>query len=52
VIPFAGKDGKVISDRDYFDMGEFIYERVPVLRSVIGYIKRKMARPSSADIVY
>jgi predicted SnoaL-like aldol condensation-catalyzing enzyme len=47
LITFGGKDGKVISHRDYFDMGEFIYERVPVLRSVIGYIKRKMAGESS-----
>ena len=28
--------------RDYFDMGEFIYERVPVLGSVIRAIKRRL----------
>lgn len=43
LITFGGKDGKVISHRDYFDMGEFIYERIPVMGSVIGFIKRKMA---------
>lgn len=47
LINFGGKDGKVISHRDYFDMGEFIYERVPVLSSVIRYIKKKMAGESS-----
>lgn len=36
-------DGKATGHRDYFDMGEFVYERVPVLRSIIGYIKRRLA---------
>jgi limonene-1,2-epoxide hydrolase len=43
LITFGGKEGKVILHRDYFDMGEFIYERVPVLGSVIRFIKNKMA---------
>ena len=43
IITFGGKEGKAISHRDYFDMGEFIYERVPILRSVISYIKKRMA---------
>jgi ketosteroid isomerase-like protein len=42
VIQFNPKNGKAIYHRDYFDMGEFIYERVPVLRSIIEYIKNKM----------
>lgn len=29
--------------RDYFDMGEFIYEGVPVLGSVIRYIKGRLS---------
>lgn len=36
-------EGKVTAHRDYFDMGEFVYERVPVLKTLIGYIKRKLA---------
>ncbi len=36
--------GKAIWHRDYFDMGEFIYERVPVLKSIIKYIKNKFAQ--------
>ncbi len=27
---------------DYYDMGEFIYEQVPLLRNVIGLIKNKL----------
>jgi ketosteroid isomerase-like protein len=42
-IRFGGSDGKVIFHRDYFDMGAFIYERVPVLGRVIRYIKGKLA---------
>lgn len=42
LIKFDPKSGMVTHHRDYFDMGEFIYERVPLLRSVIGYIKSKM----------
>lgn len=34
--------GKVIYHRDYFDMGEFIYEHIPVLKNIIGYIKSKL----------
>lgn len=36
--------GKVLYHRDYFDMGAFIYEHVPVLGSVLGYIKRRMEK--------
>ena len=43
VLTFDGTAGKVIRHRDYFDMGEFVYERVPVLKSVVGYIKKRMA---------
>ncbi len=44
-IKFGGPEGKVVYHRDYFDMGEFIYEQVPVLKSVIGWIK-SLLRPS------
>lgn len=45
LITFGGKEGKAITHRDYFDMGEFVYERIPVLRTVIGFIKKKLAQP-------
>jgi hypothetical protein len=35
-------DGKVYYHRDYFDMGEFIYERVPVLGGIIRGIKNRL----------
>jgi hypothetical protein len=43
VITFGGPEGKAIAHRDYFDMGEFVYERVPILKSVIHFIKGRMA---------
>jgi limonene-1,2-epoxide hydrolase len=43
VITFGGPEGKAITHRDYFDMGEFVYERVPILKSLIRYIKGRMA---------
>ena len=36
------EDRRVNYHRDYFDMGEFIYERVPVLGSVIRAIKHRL----------
>lgn len=44
LITFGGLEGKAISHRDYFDMGEFIYEHIPVLKSVIGFIKGRLAK--------
>ncbi len=44
LITFGGPEGKAISHRDYFDMGEFIYERIPVLKSIIGYIKGRLSK--------
>lgn len=35
-------DQLITHHRDFFDMGAMIYERVPVLGSVIGHIKRKL----------
>lgn len=35
-------DGRVNDHRDYFDMGEFIYERVPVLGGIIRAIKNRL----------
>ncbi len=45
-IQFGGKEGKVIYHRDYFDMGEFVYETIPVLGSVIRFIKKKLLPPA------
>ena len=42
LITFGGRQGKVVAHRDYFDMGEFIYERIPLLGTAIGFIKNKM----------
>ncbi len=42
VITFGGSEGKAIRHRDYFDLGAFIYEQVPVLGSLIRYIKGKL----------
>ncbi|HKK70466.1 MAG TPA: nuclear transport factor 2 family protein [Candidatus Krumholzibacteria bacterium] len=35
-------DDRCIFHRDYFDMGAFVYENVPVLRNVVGYVKKKL----------
>jgi hypothetical protein len=43
LIEFSGPEGKAIFHRDYFDMGEFIYERVPVLKFIIQAIKKRIA---------
>ncbi len=34
------KDGKAVYHRDYFDMGAFIYEQLPLLKSVIHQVKK------------
>lgn len=35
------KDGKVIYHRDYFDVGAMLYEHIPVIGSLIKWIKKK-----------
>ena len=35
-------DGKINAHQDYFDGGDLLYEHVPVLGSVIGYLKKRM----------
>ncbi|TQP53611.1 nuclear transport factor 2 family protein [Vibrio cholerae] len=37
-------DGKVTYHRDYFDMGEMLYEQLPVLGQVIRAIKRRLGQ--------
>jgi ketosteroid isomerase-like protein len=36
------KDGKAIYHRDYFDMGAFIYEKIPVLGWMVRKVKSKL----------
>lgn len=36
------KDGKAIYHRDYFDMGAFIYERIPVVGWMVRQVKKKL----------
>ena len=42
IIKFNG-EGKATYHRDYYDMGEFVYENVPILNMVIFFIKEKLA---------
>ncbi|MCZ4371026.1 nuclear transport factor 2 family protein [Vibrio diazotrophicus] len=37
-------DGKVISHRDYFDLGEMLYEHIPLLGGIIRSIKRRLGQ--------
>ena len=36
-------DGKAEFHQDYFDLGAFVYENVPVLRSLVGFVKRRLS---------
>jgi ketosteroid isomerase-like protein len=38
------QDGKVIHHRDYFDMGEMLYENLPLLGSVVKGIKKRLGQ--------
>lgn len=37
-------DGKISYHRDYYDMGEMIYQHVPLLGRLINYIKGRLAQ--------
>jgi len=37
-----GESDKIIYHRDYFDMGEYIYERVPVVKWFVNKVKRSL----------
>ena len=41
-IIYSTESNKCIYHRDYFDMGEFIYEQIPVLKNIISFIKNKL----------
>ncbi|SHG18605.1 nuclear transport factor 2 family protein [Vibrio gazogenes] len=38
------QDGKVIYHRDYFDLGEMLYEQLPILGRVVRWIKRRLGQ--------
>ncbi|RYZ71788.1 MAG: nuclear transport factor 2 family protein [Proteobacteria bacterium] len=44
LLHFGGGQGKVVYHRDYFDLGAFVYERLPILRSIITVIKKQMSK--------
>ncbi len=37
-----GESNKIIYHRDYFDMGEYIYERVPVVKWFVNKVKKRL----------
>lgn len=37
-----GEDNKIVYHRDYFDMGEYIYERVPVVKWFVNKVKKRL----------
>lgn len=43
-IKYGGDSGKVIYHRDYFDMGAFVYENIPVLGSIVRYTKKRLSK--------
>ena len=43
-IKFGGDSGKAVYHRDYFDMGAFVYENIPVLGSIIRYTKKRLSK--------
>lgn len=41
-IVFGGDEGKAIYHRDYFDVGEMVYEHAPIVGRLTRYIKGKL----------
>jgi ketosteroid isomerase-like protein len=37
------KDGKVSFQRDYYDLGSMLYEHIPLLGSVVHFLKKRLA---------
>ncbi len=46
-IKFGGDSGMAIYHRDYFDMGAFVYENIPVLGTIVRYTKKRLSRHES-----
>lgn len=43
VIRYDRASGLAVYHRDYFDLGTFVYETLPVLGPMVRFVKRKMA---------
>lgn len=43
-IRFGGEHGKAVYHRDYFDVGAMVYEHVPVVSWMTGYVKGKLKK--------
>ena len=43
-----GEGNKVVFHRDYFDMGAYIYERAPVIRWFVKFVKRRLHKAVEA----
>lgn len=41
-LRFGDSDNLVVYHRDYFDMGQLVYEHVPLLGRVIGHVKARL----------
>lgn len=37
------REGRVVFQRDYYDMGSMVYEQIPVLGRLIRWLRRRMA---------
>jgi limonene-1,2-epoxide hydrolase len=42
VLTFAQESGKVVRHRDYVDIGEMVYEKVPIIGSAVRAIKSRL----------
>lgn len=47
-IEFGGREGKAIYHRDYFDMGEFVYEWLPIVGPQVRFVKSIFKKNHSA----
>lgn len=45
-LRYDAPSGKVVYHRDYFDMGAFAYEHLPVLGWTVHFIRRRMGMPN------
>ena len=43
-ISVVSFDDKITHHRDYFDAGELFYENIPVVGSLVRYVKKKIAK--------
>ena len=42
-------EGRVIYQRDFFDMGNLLYEHLPVLSGAVGYVKKHFAQEGARE---